>query len=256
MSGPFLVVHKKVVSENLKNMANIQAVRYELHKNTKVEKNLEHSAGVALISPEEVLEAQREYPILFRKHDETGQLFLTALLGFLQHENLFLLEDGKWRANYIPLSVQAGPFLVGLDKTNPEAPQLALCINTEDPRVNTETGETLFNDNGSATAYLETVRVNLMKSHQGLIDTQKIAEAFLALDLIDPVNIEIEFIDKMAINFSGAYTINTEKLAALDGEALKGLHDAGHLALAYLIAGSLGNVRKLIALKNERITNA
>lgn len=237
-------------------MANIQAVNYELHKNIQVNPRLEHSAAVALISPDEVLEAQREYPILFRKHDETGQLLLTALFGFQQDENLFLSKDGKWQANYIPSSVQAGPFLIGLDKTNPDTPQLALCINTEDSRVGTADGEPLFDSNGGPSPLLQKVQTNLMKSHQGLAETKKITDAFLALNLIDPVNIEIEFIDKMRINFSGAYTINAEKLAELNGEALKSLNDEGHLALAYLIAGSLGNVRKLISLKNERITNA
>lgn len=237
-------------------MANIQAVNYALHKDIRVNPTLEHNAGVALISPDEVLEAQREYPILFRKHEQTGQLLLTALLGFQQNENLFLTENAKWQANYIPSSVKAGPFLIGLDKANPDSPQLAVCLNSEDSRVGAENGEPLFDNEGRASTYLDSVRVSLMKSHQGLAETKKIADAFLALDLIDPVNIEIEFIDKMVINFSGAYTINTEKLAALDGSALKSLNDEGQLALAYLIAGSLGNVRKLIHLKNQLITKA
>ena len=237
-------------------MTNIQTVNYELHKNTRVNPRIEHNTGVALIAPGEVLEAQREFPILFRKHGETGQLFMTALLGFQQDENLFVDKDGKWQADYIPASIQAGPFLVGLDKTNPEQPQLALCINTEDPRVGDESGELIFDANGSPSAHMENVRANLMKSQQGLTETKKITDAFLALDLIEPINIEIEFIDKMKINFSGAYTINAEKLATLDAQTLKRLNDDGHLALAYFIAGSLGNVRKLINRKNQRIANA
>jgi hypothetical protein len=236
-------------------MANIQVVNYDLHKNIRVMPALNYSSGVALISPDEVLEAQREYPVLFRKHEETGQLFLTALLGFQQNENLFCSAEGHWSTNFIPSSVKAGPFLIGLDKTNAE-PQLALCINTDDSRLNADNGEFLFDSESRPSKYLEGVRESLMKSHQGLAETKKIAEAFLALDLIDPVNIEIEFIDKMVINFSGAYTINVEKLSALDGPALKKLHEEGYLALAFFIAGSLGNVRKLINLKNQLITNA
>jgi hypothetical protein len=50
----------------------------------------------------------------------------------------------------------------------------------------------------------------------------------------------------------GLYTINQQKLAALDGAALERLNRAGFLQAAFLVISSMNNVRRLIALKQQR----
>ena len=46
-----------------------------------------------------------------------------------------------------------------------------------------------------------------------------------------------------------------EKLRGLDKEAMFRLHQSGFLHGAYLVAASVGNVRKLIAMKQGKLRN-
>lgn len=239
-------------------MANLQIIDPTLHKDLRVaiayERELGHDMGTIMILPSEILDVQREYAIVFRKHPETGQFLTTALLGFEQQENLFLGDGAKWQAKYIPLAMTKGPFFVGVNKENTEN-QLVVCINRDDPRVGQENGELLFNELGKPSAYLDAIRLNLSRLHEGITDIKKMVDAFLAANLIESVNMEIEFNNKKIINFSGAYTINSENLTQLGDEQIRSLNAEGYLALAYFIAGSLGNVRHLIEMKNKTLSS-
>ena len=69
-----------------------------------------------VLFPGEIDEAQRDYPILFRR-DDAGTFYAVALLGLDRDENLFLDITG-WQARHIPVIHQRGPFLIGLvDRT-------------------------------------------------------------------------------------------------------------------------------------------
>jgi hypothetical protein len=237
-------------------MKNLEIINATLHKNIRVKnsyaQDLGHGMGSIMVLPSEILEVQREYPILFRKHPETGQFLPVALLGFEEQENLFLSENTQWNASYIPLAVSKGPFWVGVNGEGADE-HLVICINRDDPRVNQEVGEPLFDENGSPSIYTQTIRLNLFRLNEGIAETKKMIDAFVAANLIETVNMEVEFANKEAINFKGAYTINTENLTQLSAEQITALNTEGYLALAYFIAGSLGNVRKLIALKNKKL---
>ena len=54
------------------------------------------AVGMVPAYPSEFAELQREYPIFLRREAGTGAWQSVALLGFEQHENLFLL-DGRWK---------------------------------------------------------------------------------------------------------------------------------------------------------------
>ncbi len=236
-------------------MIDFQVISLAEHKDIRVatayERELGHGMGAVMILPSEILEVQREYPIVFRKHPETGQFLPTALLGFEQQENLFLGEEGKWLGNYIPLAMIKGPFFLGVDKAGESEESLVLCINRNDARVGQDNGDLLFDELGNPSAFLEAARLNLCRLHDGITDTRKMIDGFLAANLIEPVNMEIEFKNKTRVNFNGGYTINAEKLMQLNAEQLTALSTEGYLALAYFIAGSLSNVRKLIDIKNK-----
>jgi len=236
-------------------MANLQVIDPNQHKDLRVaasyDETLGHGMGAITISPSEILEVQREYPILFRKHPETGHLLIVALLGFDQQENLFLANDSSWNARYIPLAMSRGPFLVGVGGNGDEQ-RLMICINRDDPRVSEDKGEMLFGNDGKPSAFLEGIRQNLLRLHQGIHEAKSMVDAFLALNLIEPVKMDIQLRNNKHVNFGGAYTINTDILAQLTAEQVKQLNDQGYLALAYFIAGSLNNISALIDLKNNK----
>ena len=77
-------------------------------------------------------------------------------------------------------------------------------------------------------------------------------EAFERADLIEPVSLEVKLDEHTVYKIPDVYTISEEKLARLGGGALERLHQGGFLRAAYMVLASLGNVSRLIEMKNAR----
>lgn len=208
-----------------------------------------------LVFPTEFAELQREYPIFFRK-DAAGAFQSVALLGFDRDENLFLDERG-WQARYIPAIQARGPFMIGLQDREIKGEirsEPMIQVDLDHPRIangNGE-GEPVFLPHGGNSPYLEHVAAVLRRIHQGIELSGPMFEAFDAAGLIEPVTVEIKLSETEQFKLQDYYTIGEERLAQLDGETLARLNAAGYLGLAFLAAASLGNVSRLIDMKNAR----
>lgn len=212
------------------------------------------NVGSVLTFPTEYGDVQREYPIFFRKDPQTGEFQSVALLGFQPDENLFLDENG-WNAAYIPGIVARGPFLIGFQQQEVGGDlrrEPVIHVDLDNPRISTTEGEPVFLPQGGNSRYLERIGTTLQGIHQGLAVSKAMFEAFGALDLIEPVNVEIKFNDEEQYNLRGLYTISEERLAKLAGESLFKLNSAGFLQGAFLVIASLNNVKKLIDMKHKR----
>lgn len=206
-----------------------------------------------LVFPTEYGEIQREYPILFRK-DENGEFQSVALLGLDEDENLFLNEDG-WQARYIPAVNERGPFLIGFQKQETEGEprrEPMIYVDLDHPRVSDSEGEPVFLPQGGNSPYLEHVSRVLRVIFKGAEINKLMFAAFEEADLIKPVSLEIKLSDVEQYNVLDYYTIDEEKLAALEGAPLERLHKHGFLRAAFLVLSSLGNVKRLIELKNRK----
>ena len=204
--------------------------------------------------PIEFRRVQTCYPIFFQKDSNTGKLHPIALFGFEEGKNLFLTEDG-WDAEYIPLMVQRHPFLIGYqeDKDAPEGKKPVISIDMENPRVNASDGEPLFLPHGGTSPYLEAVQKTLEDIQFGHQMNDDFVEALLEFDLIESVAMEIELNDGSKRQLLGLYTIDEERLAQLDGEALAKLHSKQYLLSAYMVLASLGRFRALIDKVNASL---
>lgn len=231
------------------------------HQHIKVitQFNAQYGDNVASVMafPTEFIELQKEYPILFRRDQETGKYHATALLGMQQDENLFLDEsrDSGWAAHYIPAALARGPFLIGFQtqQEHGETQKVpVLHIDMEHPKVNEKEGRPLFLEHGGNSPYLEYVSKMLNVAHQGMAVSNAMFAAFNEYDLIEPVNIEFELASGQKCRLTGNYTINENKLRALSAEQLAKLHEAGFLQLAFAVIFSMTNIRKLIDIKNIR----
>lgn len=211
------------------------------------------SVGGALIFPSEFIEIQREYPIFFQKDVKTGEFQAVAIFGFKQNENLFLDEQG-WHANYIPAVIEREPFLIGFQREQGAAEATPVIhVDLENPRISSGVeGEQVFLEHGGNSPYLENISRTLMLIHDGLSASKDMFSAFLALDLIEPFVLDIEFNNGVRYQSSSYYTINQEKFFSLDDAALSQLHKTGHLHSAYMVLTSLGNIKKLIGMTNKR----
>ena len=226
----------------------------DLRVSTRFGPEFGDNIGLVQAFPTEFAELQREYPIFFRK-DAAGEFQAVALLGFDHRENLFL-DRGGWNASYLPGAVARGPFLIGFQEQQVDGQlrtEPVIHVDRDHPRVVAGQGEPVFLSHGGNSPYLEHIITVLRGINDGVQAGKDMFAAFQALDLIQPVTLDVRFDSEHGTNLSGLYGIDRERLAALDADALLGLHRAGWLEGAYLVLASLHNMRRLIAEKQRRL---
>jgi hypothetical protein len=204
--------------------------------------------------PTEFEDIQREYPIFFRKAPETGEYQAVALLGLDKGENLFLDETG-WHARYIPAILARGPFMIGFQEQEVDGEprkEPMIHVDLDDPRVSKTEGEPLFLPHGGNSPHLERISRALQTVYDGLEIGRSMFAAFDELELFEPVKVEFQLSDTEQYTAGHFYAISRNKLAGLDGASLEKLNKAGFLQSAFLALSSLGNVSKLIDMKNRK----
>jgi len=213
--------------------------------------------GMLPAFPSEYAELQREYPIFLRR-DAAGAWQSVALLGFEQHENLFLVE-GRWNASYLPGAAAKGPFLIGFQEQLVDGERRrepVLHVDLDHPRIATGDGEPVFLPQGGNSPYLDHVAGVLRGIHDGNAFGGAMFAAFDALGLIQPMALDVALDERHRVTVSGLHAIDREALAALDGTALARLNRDGYLEGAYLMLASLHNMRRLMAEKQRRLRAA
>jgi hypothetical protein len=213
------------------------------------------NVGTVLVFPTEYADVQREYPIFFRKDPATGEFQSVALLGFDKNENLFLRDDGRWEGVYVPGVLARGPFLIGFQEQEIGGElrkEPVIHIDVDDPRVGRTEGHPVFMPQGGNSPFLDHIATVLSGIRQGIDISKPMFAMYTELDLIEPVKLEVKASADENYSVVGLHTINQQKLAALDGTALERLNRAGFLQGAFLVSSSMNNVRRLIALKQQR----
>jgi hypothetical protein len=238
--------------------------RYELlnnvaHKDlrvvTRFGSELGDEVGMVPAFPSEYAELQREYPIFLRKDRDSGEWQSVALLGFEEHENLFL-QDGRWSAAYLPGAIAKGPFLIGFQQQRIDGElreEPVVHVDLEHPRVSFSEGEAVFLPQGGNSPYLQHITGVLRGIRDGVGFGAAMFAAFDSLELIQPVSLDVQLDDRHRVSVNGLHGIDREKLAALDAGSLHRLHQAGFLEGAYLVLASLHNMRRLMAEKQRRL---
>ncbi|HET9863027.1 MAG TPA: SapC family protein [Steroidobacteraceae bacterium] len=227
------------------------------HKNLRVKVSYGKEFGMAVGTvptfPTEFAEILREYPIFFRKDPNTGEYGSVALLGFTREENLFLDGD-RWDASYVPGVIARGPFLIGFQERQ-DGGQIrrepVIHVDLDDKRISETEGERVFLENGGNSRYLDQVARILSGLNDGIAAAKDMFAIFTAMDLIEPVKIDIKF-NSGQYEVVGLHTISAQKLRNLSGEQLLELNRSGFLQGAYLVLSSLNNVQRLIDRKQRR----
>jgi hypothetical protein len=215
------------------------------------------NVGTVLTFPTEFADVQREYPIFFRQDAQTKEYMSVALLGFAKDENLFLDGD-RWDAGYVPGIVARGPFLIGFQERTEGGETRrdpVLHVDLDNPRISETEGESVFLEMGGNSRYLEQVVSVLSGINDGIAASKDMFALFTEFNLIEPVQVEVK-LDDQRYEVVGLHSINSEKLRALDADAVFKLHRSGFLQGAYLVLASLNNVRRLIDRKRRRKAQA
>jgi len=238
-------------------MTNHVLLDNNTHKELRISREYGAEQGdnvnVARAFPIEFNQLEMEYPLFFLKNSENGHFEALALLGFAEGENLYLVNN-NWDASYVPLSIQRQPFLIGFQEREVDGVPTQVPVvhfDADHPSVNNSRGERVFLEHGGASPYLERINEVLMAIHEGNEASRSFSQILVGLDLIESLSVEIEFNDGSKQGLSGLYTINEEKLRALNADSLAVLHEKDYLRLIYLILASIPNLQKLIARKNR-----
>lgn len=234
---------------NLEILNNV--THHDLCVNTVQSEAFGANVAGAVLYPFEIMAAHKEYPIFFQKEDATSSFQAVALFGFADEENLFLDSDG-WSANYIPAVFRREPFVIGLQRNEDGSPGgMLMKIDMDSPRVNREgSGKALFLESGGNSQYLEDTRELLQRIHEGVSASKEMFKQFQSLDLIESCAVDVSFSDGKKFKSDVFYTIDKEKLFALDDRVIGELHRSGLLQIAYMIIDSLSNINTLIGKRN------
>ena len=240
-------------------MTNLAALNSQTHRVLRIAAAraiLGHSnVNIVSVIPREFPRLLAHYPIFYSKSSDSGQFEPAAVLGFERGENLFL-KDGAWDASYIPLQIQRQPFSLiprsgaaGVESQ----PTLDLAIDLESPHVQAQEGERLFQDDGKPSPFLQ----NLSSMMSALVSGSREAHAFTGklaeLNLIEPVQIDIEFVDRSQTKLQGLYWIAAPTLKALPASTLAELRDLEYLEWMYFQMASIAHVAGLVGRKNKRL---
>ncbi|MGD2171229.1 MAG: SapC family protein [Gammaproteobacteria bacterium] len=190
---------------------------------------------------QEFREAMREYPIVFAGNAEN--VMPAVLLGFGEHENLFVDDAGKWDAKYIPAFARRYPYVFS---SSDDGKTLTLCIDEEYAGFNQEgEGERLFDDDGEQTEYLKKV-LDFQKEFQRLFArTQAFCKTLVDMKLLDPMQAQVKFGSGQELTIGGFMVVNRNRLKEIPGERLSELASVDELELLYLHLQSLHNVTDL-----------
>ncbi|HEY0802111.1 MAG TPA: SapC family protein [Steroidobacteraceae bacterium] len=239
-------------------MNSLVALNSQTHRDLRIDaaRALREHANVNVVSviPREFPRLLAQYPIFFAKSSESGQFEPAALLGFERGENLFLTE-GRWDAVYVPLQIQHQPFTLLPRSAAPGAQStLDLAFDPNSPYLQSNDGERLFQDDGQPSKFLENISSMLAAMVSGSREAYAFTGRLAELNLLEPVRVDIEFVDASDTKLQGLYWIAAAALKALPAAQLAELRDREYLEWMYFQMASLAHMSALVARKNKRLS--
>ncbi len=233
----FPLFYKKVVPLNKEVHSELYIENIEGYQHTK-ETNSIYIAAV------EFLQVSKEYPIVFAKGADE-KIFPVALLGLQKNKNLFVDDKGVWNANYIPAYVRRYPFILA----TPDEKQatFTVCIDESYSGFNTaKEGKPLFDEKGEQLDLLKQA-VDFLQDYQSHVQlTTHFCENLSKLDILEPMQANIERMDGDKTTLGGFMGVSREKLKALKPAQLTELVKTDQMELIFAHLASLSNMNELM----------
>ncbi|GAA6183519.1 SapC family protein [Aliiglaciecola sp. NS0011-25] len=180
-------------------------------------------------------------PIAFIKDQPSGNFHSIAMLGLEQGTNLYFKDD-KWLGHVMPLNIQRYPFDV-----RPDGDKLGVYIDENSVLVGEE-GESLFTAEGEPTDYLKNRQDLLGEITNSELATQRFVKKIVELDLLDAVQLNVQYASGEKRAVTGIFTINEKRLNELSDEIIIELKNSGFLGAIYTAMLSLTQLNRLAQL--------
>jgi hypothetical protein len=181
--------------------------------------------------------AAAEYAIVFAGTQED---FMPAvILGVRDSENLYLSKDAQWDAKYIPAFVRRYPFVFS---QNDDGTRLVLCVDEAFAGFNRDgRGQKLFGDDNKPTPFVENTLKFLQDFQDQFSRTQAFCTKIRELELLEPMQAQVEMNSGEKLSLSGFMAVNRAKLKAVPADKLAELARTDELELLYLHLQSMRN---------------
>ncbi|MEM9173127.1 MAG: SapC family protein [Pseudomonadota bacterium] len=233
-------------------MPQIVALDREKHREFKVVKNCatrfaakQHILNVRAV---EVGIAASDMPVFINKHQDTGQLLLSAMASVTPGESLFV-DDQGWRAAWIPTTLQTYPVLLVNAPNTKEGYAAGIVEDSED--FSKDDGDPLFDEDGGEAPFLKRAIELLEGDVARDMQTQQMLAKLNELDAIRPVNINVTYGNDQNQTITGLHTVDEEALKSLTGEVLEEMNSKGYLMVAHALLMSLNQVNSIVQRHNQ-----
>ena len=222
-------------------MAGFEILNSEAHRNLRLRQiDFQPPPFVPIVMPE-FSSAATCCPILLTKNPETGEFYAGAMFGFRPGEDLVSDARGT-NGGFRPLDLERqGFFTAGED----------IAIDPESPRLSEADGEPLFDEDGEPTELMRKIQRALGLLVSGVEQTNAFIKTLVDLRIVEPIDISLRFDDGENLRLDGLYTVSLDSLAELDDSTVLSLFRKGYLRMAYIMAGSLQQIRVLAGRRNH-----
>jgi hypothetical protein len=208
------------------------------------------ASHVVPLTVTEFAPAALSYPVVFLGDNKLP----VAVMGLRQGENLYVKDDGDFRAEaYIPAYVRRYPFVFANDQVQQ---RLILCIDRAAPFI-VEGGQAPLFVDGKPSDYVNQAMEFCNNFEQERVRTESFVKLLTDLDLFEvreavftPRNEKGEPGEPQKL--ADYFAVSEDKLKALPAEKLAELRDNGALGQIYAHLVSLLGWDRLIALAFER----
>jgi hypothetical protein len=204
---------------------------------------------IASIMAHEFARASAIYPVVFLEDKAKDEFRPVVLMGLEAGENLFVDQDNKWEASYVPAIIRRYPF--ALASTGEEG-RFTVCIDEGSELVNDNDGVALFNDDGEPAESLENVKRYLGELQQMDVFTRAFCKFFSEHNLFTPLNMRVRQADQVK-NINGCYVVNEERLNNLSNDLFIEMREKQYLPAVYAHLVSLAQIERLMMLKDGRV---
>ena len=181
--------------------------------------------------------AASEYSIVFAGPEEA--VVPAVILGMRNDENLYLTEQGGWRAKYVPAFVRRYPFVFS---TSEDGKTFTLCIDETFSGFNQKgRGEPLFDADKKPSPYVARVLKFLEQYQIEFHRTQAFCRKLAELKLLEPMRAQASLGSGEKLSLGGFMAVNRDRVKALAADKLAELAKTDELELLYLHLHSMRN---------------
>ena len=199
-----------------------------------------HASAVPIMAVE-FIAAASEYAIVFAPVGD--DVFPAVVLGLKTDQNLFVGDDAKWQAKYVPAFIRRYPFVFS---TSADRKTLTLCIDESYAGLNREgKGQRLFDDERKPAAYTQRVLKFLQDFQSHFQRTRLFCQRLKELGVLEPTGVQLTAAGGQKVALGGFLVANRKKLREIPDDKLLAMAKSDELELLHLHQYSLRNFAEM-----------